>query len=131
MHHSQKLPSHQDAQCLALREKAIQFLIRKSSVLVFFFIKCDKNSGKLNDNDFNELKLVMKNLIVDVVLGKKYLAYKLMSDWLGYQEWFHLAMHHSQKLPSHQDAQCLALREKAIQFLIRKSSVLVFFFYPS
>jgi mRNA interferase YafQ len=49
-------------------------------------IKCDKNFGKLNDNDFNELKLVMKNLIVDVVLGKKYLAYKLMSDWLGYQE---------------------------------------------
>jgi hypothetical protein len=28
----------------------------------------------------------MKNLIVDVVLDKKYLAYKLMSDWLGYQE---------------------------------------------
>jgi mRNA interferase YafQ len=49
-------------------------------------IKRDKNSGKFNDNDFNELKLVMNNLIGDVVLDKKYLAHKLMGDWLGYQE---------------------------------------------
>jgi mRNA-degrading endonuclease YafQ of YafQ-DinJ toxin-antitoxin module len=51
--------------------------------MIINYKSCDKNSGKLNDNDFNELKLVMKNLIVDVVLDKKYLAYKLMSDWLG------------------------------------------------
>lgn len=49
-------------------------------------IKRDKNSGKFNDNDFNELKLVMTNLAGDIVLDKKYLTHKLVGNWLGYQE---------------------------------------------
>jgi len=47
-------------------------------------IKRDKNSGKFNDNDFNELKLVMTNLVGDIVLDKKYLTHKSVGNWLGY-----------------------------------------------
>ena len=49
-------------------------------------IQRDKKSGKFNEDDFNELKQVMTNLINEIELDKKYLDHKLIGDFKGFKE---------------------------------------------
>jgi mRNA interferase YafQ len=49
-------------------------------------IQRDKKSGKFNEDDFNELKQVMTNLIDEIELDKKYLEHKLIGDFKGFKE---------------------------------------------
>jgi mRNA interferase YafQ len=49
-------------------------------------IQRDKKSGKFTDDDFNELKKVMTNLIDEIELDKKYLDHKLIGDFKGFKE---------------------------------------------
>ena len=49
-------------------------------------IQRDKKSGKFNEDDFDELKQVMTNLIDEIELDKKYLDHKLIGDFKGFKE---------------------------------------------
>jgi len=49
-------------------------------------IQRDKKSGKFIDNDFDELKQVMTNIIDEIDLDEKYLDHKLIGDFKGFRE---------------------------------------------
>jgi len=49
-------------------------------------IQRDKKSGKFNEDDFDELKQVMTNLIDEIELDKKYLDHNLIGDFKGFKE---------------------------------------------
>ena len=49
-------------------------------------IQRDKRSRKYKNKDFDELKLVMDNLIEQHELDDKYLPHKLLGQWMNYME---------------------------------------------
>ena len=49
-------------------------------------IQRDKKSGTFNEDDFDELKQVMTNLIDEIELDKKYLDHKLIGDFKDFKE---------------------------------------------
>jgi len=46
-------------------------------------IQRDKKSGNFKDDDFDELKQVMTNLIDEIELDEKYLDHKLIGNFKG------------------------------------------------
>jgi len=49
-------------------------------------VKRDQKSGKFESKDFQELKIVMDELIEEKKLDDKYLEHKLLGEWRGYLE---------------------------------------------
>lgn len=49
-------------------------------------IKRDKQSGKIKEDDFKELKKVMDILIEGKLLDEKYLSHTLVGNWKNYSE---------------------------------------------